>query len=269
VLRMHERVERKARLSRTLIGSTQGHRAIARSAADAATMTREMLASWSANDGADLHANPVWCGFEAAAGAFVAAISVPDSGSILLAGRRITDAEGRVQTRMTTSPRRALRLLRTCQRANPIDAGSSRARDAWRHAARAIRHWIARRALISDVGDTDQARSSAHRRAHRALSHVMAAASPTERVLQRRAFQDAFAAIDRARGVAAERALDSWTAGCGAIPVERWLQHWRSWPVLASSGRHAFPATAAPRVPPSPVVVAAFVFVPVDNATAR
>lgn len=249
VMRLHARLERKARWSARLVGAPrdEGSHAQRISAADAATRVRSVLVSWLSD--ARVETDPshtlVACTTSRVAG-FVALVVSGDGASILVGGRQSHDGV-RARLRVSASPVRLLPLLLAIADRPAVRGVSAH---ALTRARRAVRRWIARRSMSVDLGDAESCAAGAQRRAHAALRQAMQGLPATARLRLVQAFREAFEMVERARGVAAEEALRAWVIRRGLEPVDDWLSAWRQVPVLAGLAARAESGASALRGAP-------------------
>lgn len=269
VLRLYARLARKARLSDRLVGSARpvtvfGARRARTSAADAATAILEILRrspryelnSACALAGDRIAANEPLVAVET--GLHDGGIAVVSDGRgtpLLLAIEFGEDSGARRVVRITTSPRRVLRVLRQwwCS-AEPVDGASTLpharrdnggtaadggdppwSNDAWPPVWEALRRWCRRRTLRAELGDDETGTSAAHRRALAAVRERVRSLSPAQRLHVRGDLQAALAMVSRVRGAAAEDALRRWLAEsrlASQRTPQEWLTGWRVFPAL-------------------------------------
>jgi superfamily II DNA or RNA helicase len=250
VLRLYARLARKARLSDRLVGSahrTTGAPRARYSAADAATAVRDILQRWPRTDvdptfGLASHRTRTGQPLVALeAGARDGGIAVVTDGRgspVLVALEFDADGTDRPRVRITTAPRRVLRVLQrwsmsTALVGRPNAASSSE--DAWAVIQNTLRRWCRRQTLRAELGDDETGASTAHRRALAAVREHVRTLSPAQRLHVRGDLQAALRMLSRVRGAAAQDALRRWMAAspsASAGSPTAWLSGWRAFPAL-------------------------------------
>ena len=219
VMRLHARLERKARWSARLVGAARDDTRRARpggSAADSATEVRNVLGTWLMDETHPVDTSlPMVAGVGSEVAGFLALVVGTDGTPILVGGHRWHDGV-HSGLRVSSSPVRLLPLVRAAGDVSSARVVPARelARELLR-ARRALRRWIRRRSLSAELGDAEVSAAGAHRRAQGVLQEVMHGLSATRRVTMGQAFRDAFEMVERVRGIAAEQALRAWIAARG------------------------------------------------------
>lgn len=274
VLRLHDRLHRKAHIAATFVGVHGPQRRL--SSAESASQLRTWVASWSQE--ADNHLSDLtWPFTHGCAVAVVpsrsvsAIVLVRDSASrlhLLAASstprpvmHRVRGNVSRARThryKLSANSRTLVQLLSrvVAYEQHQQTAGASPcpshcpAAQRWHADASALQRaavrWCARQHLTAELGERESDATPVHRRARRQLQSVMARGTLAQQTARQRAYREALHMIAAVRGREAERALDAWVATTPACTPDLWIIQWREWPVLVQCAEVLASAAAPP-----------------------
>lgn len=283
VLRVYDRLERKARGATRLVGAPNRLRSLptqAPSAADIATDVHRVVATWACKTDAawttqDKRARDALT--RERGHACLAAVAAPVNGFIAVVSVRDMSRHwqrfivcGRAMHRTAAPPRWTIgantRLLHALvAHATPSDLlehskpSSPLHREEKDRITRHIRLWARRRYARSIIGlhadasqdEQDALPSLVHTKAHATILRSVAHLSTSARTRERSYILGASEMINTVRGAGAERALAQWLALRRTMTFREWLEHWKSFAVLARVVQPAHPVRDEHREAPA------------------
>lgn len=256
VLRVYDRLQRKASAAEQLIGLSQvASDPRKRGAVEVASDAHRLITTWSDSRHRAPHGTstmPV-AAIAAPATGFLAVVSVtshvsaPDEHCVctLVVGGRLLPhtASSAPRWKIGTGMRLLLRLAR-CVSINNVQHTVQRS--AVNSTIRRLQRWARHQAIASSVGVNTDARtgvanvslSAVHTRIASAIQSGLLQVPPASRVALRPAIHVANAVVESARGAGAEAALTEWFLTRRTMPFAQWLLQWREFPVLVQSTAH-------------------------------